>query len=62
MDYEWLHFDINEDDLLDQNEGVFMVDTKSSLHHEQILDIITCDADVEKDEVSNSTQHLLAKL
>lgn len=37
LDYECLHFDIYEDDLLDNLESVYMVNTQSSLHKEQFM-------------------------
>lgn len=62
MDREHLHFDIDEDDLLDDNKGVFMVDTHSSSLCELLTSRISQDADIEKGEVPYSTQHLLEKL
>lgn len=60
MDSEHLHFDIDEDDLLDDSEGVYMVHTWFSSLHELFVGTISRDADVKKNEASDSTQHFLS--
>lgn len=56
-----LHFYIDENDLLDHNKGVFKVNIKYFLHHEQVVDTITRDVDVKKGDALSLT-HMLAKL
>lgn len=62
MDNEKLQFDINEDDLLDDSEGLFKVDTQSSSYHEQLTSIVTQNVDVEKDEAPNLTKNFLSRI
>lgn len=55
LDKEHLHSNIDNDDLLDDSEGVYMVDTPSSWLHKLPSSTISKDAYVEKDEAPNST-------
>lgn len=50
-----LHFDLDKNDLLDNSEEVFKVDTHSSSLHELPMGTISRDVDVEKGKASNST-------
>lgn len=47
---------------MDDSEGVFMVDTRSFLHLEKVIDTITRDTNVEIGNTIVSTQHMLAKI
>lgn len=55
LDNEHPYFDLDEDDLLDDSEQVFMVDTQSSLLCEPPTGTISWDVDVEKGKVLDST-------
>lgn len=59
-DKERIQFDIDDDDLLDNSESVFKVDARLSSHHKLPIDSVSQDDDVEKYEMSESTQHILA--
>lgn len=55
MDGECLHFDLDEDSLLDDSEEVFMVDTCSFSLNELSVRIVSQDVGVEKGEALEST-------
>lgn len=62
IDCECPHFHINEDDLQDDLECVYMVDTHSSSHKEQSMAIDYRDTKQEKNTTLDSTQALLAHI
>lgn len=55
FDYKCLPFDIYEDDLLDDSESVFMVDTWSSSHREKSTDIACRYSKLDRNATPDST-------
>lgn len=62
FDGKKLYFNINEEELLDEDEDVCMVDIRGSLHHGHLAVITSQDVGVEEGSMLDSTQHLCSQL
>lgn len=56
---ERLYFNPKEDDQIDDDKEVYMVDIRSSLKHEQLIDITSQDVGVDEGSVLESSHYLV---
>lgn len=59
FDDQRVYFSDDEDNLLDDSEDVFMVDTRGSLQHEQLMNTMLQDVGVGEDSASNLAQNII---